>query len=223
MSVELFCAESNAELKGLDVDSLVIEHIQVNEVPKMRRRTYRTHGRINPYMSSPCHIEMILTEKEQIVPKPEEEVAQKKRISRRNLRNKNLWGEEEMITPLEGQERLGCASAREGSPQGPQGPQNRGQACPAFSQPLRREVRGCPWTLGFSVPGAPCLANPRWKRGHLPQPRDPRASDSLPWSTDSKTKVNFHVTGELSEIDSSDTSQSHVPFPHLAVCPVTAC
>eukprot|EP00069_Balaena_mysticetus_P020050 bmy_12483T0 len=67
-------AESNAELKGLDVDSLVIEHIQVNKAPKMQHRTYRAHGRINPYMSSPCHIEMILTEKEQIVPKPEEEI-----------------------------------------------------------------------------------------------------------------------------------------------------
>ena len=55
-------AESDAELKGLEVDSLVIEHIQVNKAPKMRRRTYRAHGRINPYMSSPCHIEMILTE-----------------------------------------------------------------------------------------------------------------------------------------------------------------
>ena len=32
-------AESNAELKGLDVDSLVIEHIQVNKAPKMRCRT----------------------------------------------------------------------------------------------------------------------------------------------------------------------------------------
>ncbi|KAG8131264.1 hypothetical protein E2320_017870 [Naja naja] len=53
--------------QGLDVDSLVIEHIQVNKAPKMRRRTYRAHGRINPYMSSPCHIEMILTEKEQII------------------------------------------------------------------------------------------------------------------------------------------------------------
>ncbi|XP_037357829.1 60S ribosomal protein L17-like [Talpa occidentalis] len=74
-------AESNAELKGLDVDSLVIEHIQVNKAPKMCSRTYRAHGQINPYMSSPCHIEMILTEKEQIVPKPEEEVAQKKKIS----------------------------------------------------------------------------------------------------------------------------------------------
>ncbi|ELW62294.1 60S ribosomal protein L17 [Tupaia chinensis] len=68
-------AESNAELKGLDVDSLVIEHIQVNKAPKMRHCTYRAHERINPCMSSPCHIEMILTEKEQIVPKPEEEVA----------------------------------------------------------------------------------------------------------------------------------------------------
>ena len=28
-------AESNAELKGLDEDSLVIEHIQVNKAPKM--------------------------------------------------------------------------------------------------------------------------------------------------------------------------------------------
>ncbi|XP_054364075.2 large ribosomal subunit protein uL22-like [Mirounga angustirostris] len=70
-------AESNAELKGLDVDSLVIEHIQVNKIPKMWHRTYRAHGWINPHMSSPCHIEMILTEKEQIVPKSEEEVAQK--------------------------------------------------------------------------------------------------------------------------------------------------
>merc|ERR1711980_48043 len=31
--------------------------------PKKRRRTYRAHGRINPSMSSPRHIEMILTEK----------------------------------------------------------------------------------------------------------------------------------------------------------------
>ncbi|KAL4687387.1 hypothetical protein H8959_019515, partial [Pygathrix nigripes] len=63
---------SNAELKGLDVDYLVIEHIQVNRALKMRRWTYRAYGRINPYMSSLCHTDMILTEKEQIVPKPEE-------------------------------------------------------------------------------------------------------------------------------------------------------
>ncbi|XP_036598979.1 60S ribosomal protein L17-like [Trichosurus vulpecula] len=63
-------AESNAELQGLDVYSLVIEHIQVNKALQMRWHTYRVHGQINPYMSSPCHIEMILTEKEQIVLKP---------------------------------------------------------------------------------------------------------------------------------------------------------
>ena len=83
-------AESNAELKGLDVDSLVTEHIQVVKAPKMRHRTYRVHGRINPYMSSPCHIEMILTEKEQIVPKPGEEVAQKKKISQKKLKKQKL-------------------------------------------------------------------------------------------------------------------------------------
>ncbi|CAB1318314.1 unnamed protein product [Coregonus sp. 'balchen'] len=87
-------AESNAELKGLDVDSLVIEHIQVNKAPKMRRRTYRAHGRINPYMSSPCHIEMILTEKEQIVPKPEEEVATKKKVSQKKLKKQKLMARE---------------------------------------------------------------------------------------------------------------------------------
>ena len=32
-------AETDAELKGLDVDSLVIEHIQVNKAPKMWCRT----------------------------------------------------------------------------------------------------------------------------------------------------------------------------------------
>lgn len=87
-------AESNAELKGLDVDSLVIEHFQVNKAPKMRHRTYRAHGRLNPYMSSPCHIEMILTEKEQIVPKPEEEVAQKKKISQKKLKKQKLMARE---------------------------------------------------------------------------------------------------------------------------------
>uniref|UniRef100_A0A2K6SSP8 Large ribosomal subunit protein uL22 n=1 Tax=Saimiri boliviensis boliviensis TaxID=39432 RepID=A0A2K6SSP8_SAIBB len=87
-------AESNAELKGLHVDSLVIEHVQVNKAPKMRRWTYRAHGRIYPYMSSPCHIEMILTEKEQIVPKPEEEVAQKKKIAQKKLKKQKLTARE---------------------------------------------------------------------------------------------------------------------------------
>ncbi|XP_021984829.2 60S ribosomal protein L17-2-like, partial [Helianthus annuus] len=40
-------AESNAEVKGLDVDALHISHIQLNRAQKQRRRTYRAHGRIN--------------------------------------------------------------------------------------------------------------------------------------------------------------------------------
>ncbi|GMN49225.1 hypothetical protein TIFTF001_018389 [Ficus carica] len=72
-------AESNAEVKGLDVDSLYISHIQVNQAQKQRRRTYRAHGRINPYMSSPCHIELILSEKEEPVKKePETQLATSK-------------------------------------------------------------------------------------------------------------------------------------------------
>ena len=102
-------AESNAEVKMLNTDALVIEHIQINRASKMRRRTYRAHGRINresleqqasmklahnmvviilnthtrthahtAYMTSPCHIELILTEKEEAVPKPEEETTKKK-------------------------------------------------------------------------------------------------------------------------------------------------
>ncbi|ORY30457.1 ribosomal protein L22 [Rhizoclosmatium globosum] len=64
-------AESNAEVKGLDLDNLVVRHIQVNQAPPQRRRTYRAHGRINPYMSHPCHIEMTLVEAEKEVPKGE--------------------------------------------------------------------------------------------------------------------------------------------------------
>ncbi|KAG3257560.1 RPL17-like, partial [Ictidomys tridecemlineatus] len=86
-----FLLHINAELKGLDVDSLVIEHIQVNKAPQMHRCIYKAHGQINSYMSSSCCIEMILTEKEQIVPKPEEEVVQKKKIPQKKLKKQNLW------------------------------------------------------------------------------------------------------------------------------------
>ena len=32
-----------------------------------RRRTYRAHGRINAYQSTPSHIELTLTEEDEIV------------------------------------------------------------------------------------------------------------------------------------------------------------
>ena len=85
-------AEANADVKGLDTSNLVVKHIQVNQAPKQRRRTYRAHGRINPYMcvqspsnysihdidmmyrSNPCHIEIILTEGEEVVQKSPEVV-----------------------------------------------------------------------------------------------------------------------------------------------------
>ncbi|KAG4074163.1 hypothetical protein HA402_014368 [Bradysia odoriphaga] len=78
-------AESNADYKGLDVDRLVIDHIQVNRAPCLRRRTYRAHGRINPYMSSPCHIEVILTEKEEVVAKVADDEPSKKKLSKKKL------------------------------------------------------------------------------------------------------------------------------------------
>ena len=40
-------AEANAEVKGLDSASLTVSHIQVNQAPKQRRRTYRAHGRVS--------------------------------------------------------------------------------------------------------------------------------------------------------------------------------
>ena len=65
----------------------------VNAAPKMRRRTYRAHGRINPYMSSPCHIEVILAEREQAVPRPgagDEEPATKKKVSQKKLKRQKM-------------------------------------------------------------------------------------------------------------------------------------
>ena len=106
-------AESNAEYKGLDPDHLVIEHIQVNilmlnmrvlpqfyfvqvnRAPKMRRRTYRAHGRINPYMSSPCHIEICLVEKEQAFSKkdePEQKKVSKKKLQKQNVQSRRNEG-----------------------------------------------------------------------------------------------------------------------------------
>merc|ERR1711979_1949 len=82
-------AESNAEFKGLDVDHLVIEHIQVNRAPQMRRRTYRAHGRINPYVSSPCHIEVCLVEKEQAFARAGEE-PEKKKVSKKKLQKQKM-------------------------------------------------------------------------------------------------------------------------------------
>eukprot|EP00744_Colponema_vietnamica_P000262 GILI01000469.1.p2 GENE.GILI01000469.1~~GILI01000469.1.p2 ORF type:complete len:185 (+),score=72.71 GILI01000469.1:45-599(+) len=72
-------AESNAEAKALDVENLVVSHCQANAAPRGRRRTYRAHGRINAYMSSPSHIELILAEKAEAVKKADESSSSGKR------------------------------------------------------------------------------------------------------------------------------------------------
>lgn len=53
-------AAANAEANGLSTADLKVVHAQANQAPKGRRRTYRAHGRIGPYMSVPAHVELIL-------------------------------------------------------------------------------------------------------------------------------------------------------------------
>lgn len=60
---------ANAEAKGLDAEKLVITHFAVQKAVQGRRRTYRAHGRISPYLSSNCHVEFIATEKAENVKK----------------------------------------------------------------------------------------------------------------------------------------------------------
>ena len=79
-------AESGVELKGFDVDSPVIEHIQVNEAPEMQHRTYGAHGRINPRVSCPCHTETILLEKSRLFSHQKKRLHRRKRYPRRNGR-----------------------------------------------------------------------------------------------------------------------------------------
>ncbi len=69
-----------------------MDHIQVNRAPHMRRRTYRAHGRINPYMSSPCHIEVCLVEKEQAFDKPSASSSEpeKKKVSQKKLKRQKM-------------------------------------------------------------------------------------------------------------------------------------
>jgi len=57
----------------LDVDKCIISHVAVNKAVQGRRRTYRAHGRISPYLSSNCHIEFFVTEKAENVKKASED------------------------------------------------------------------------------------------------------------------------------------------------------
>lgn len=63
--------QSSANSKNLDLKSLIIKHVQVNRAAKGRRRTYRAHGRVTPYLSSPFHIELWAEVEQTNVAKPE--------------------------------------------------------------------------------------------------------------------------------------------------------
>ncbi len=66
-------ARANAEQKRLNVDNLVIKRVSVNAAVQGRRRTYRAHGRINAYLSSNCHVEVICEEYRKPVKQPRKE------------------------------------------------------------------------------------------------------------------------------------------------------
>lgn len=84
-------AQSNAEPKSVDVELLIIKHTQMNLAPRWALCAQRAHSWNDLYKSYTHHIEMILPEEEQIAPKPQDEIAQKKNMSQKKVKNKNLW------------------------------------------------------------------------------------------------------------------------------------
>ena len=63
-------AQATAELKQLDLNRLYIDHLAAQRAPKLRRRKYRAHGRITPYMTNPSHVELVLRQRPKAVRKP---------------------------------------------------------------------------------------------------------------------------------------------------------
>lgn len=79
--------KANSETKGLDTDKCVITHVVVQRAQQGRRRTYRAHGRVTPYLSSNCHIEFHCTEKNAGVAKADKPALKltKKQAARQRL------------------------------------------------------------------------------------------------------------------------------------------
>ena len=69
--------QANAAAKGLDIEKCTITHANSNQAPKMHRRTYRAHGRVNNFNSSPAHIQLIAEEAADEIVKEVEAVAAK--------------------------------------------------------------------------------------------------------------------------------------------------
>ena len=70
---------------GVQGDSLVIEHLQGNDLAELVVHDPRELA---------CRAEMVCTEKEQTVPKPEQEGAQKHRMSQKKSKKQKLVAQE---------------------------------------------------------------------------------------------------------------------------------
>jgi large subunit ribosomal protein L17e len=82
--------KANAEFDRIDVAELIVQHVQANQAPKMRRRTYRAHGRIGPYQAKPAHFEVICAKKGTLVAKPAEPEGLKAIPTRKQLAQKRF-------------------------------------------------------------------------------------------------------------------------------------
>lgn len=76
----------NAEIKGLYENTQVIAYSHVSNATRTCCGTYRAPCWIGSDISSPYLPGMILTEKEQIVLKPDEDMAQEKTTSQNKLK-----------------------------------------------------------------------------------------------------------------------------------------
>jgi large subunit ribosomal protein L17e len=65
-------AEANAKNRSLTRSKLYIAHVHVNKAALIRRRTFRAHGRINAYMCTPSHIELVLEERQTTTKAPKQ-------------------------------------------------------------------------------------------------------------------------------------------------------
>lgn len=107
MCIALSSISLQWQTKGLELEKVIVSHVNCNQAPKMRRRTYRAHGRINgkcywtvvffcqllilictAYNSSPAHIEIIVEEKSEEVAKEAEPKVLK--LSKKQIAKKGL-------------------------------------------------------------------------------------------------------------------------------------
>lgn len=54
--------KSNSEAQSLDPERCKVSHVCTQRAVSGRRRTFRAHGRISPYLSSNCHVELHVVE-----------------------------------------------------------------------------------------------------------------------------------------------------------------